>query len=156
MDEVRLNQLLRELPRQEASPAFTAAVLRRLADDAPSPRSQSRPVRRLALAAAAAVALAAGLVAGVHEWTRAAERRQELARLETLETEKRAIEAEIRELRRLARDARPVVYLDSTPTVDLVVDLERLAERRRRERDENVRPAAYAVPAGQPLGETHR
>jgi hypothetical protein len=155
MDEQRLNQLLRELPRHQASPRFTAAVLRRLADDAP----RSRPLRRLTPAAAAAALVAAGLVFGVHEWTRGAERQRELARLEALESEKRALEAEILELRRLARDARPVVYLGSTATVDLVVDLERLAERRSRWREsgnENPRPAAYAVPAGQPMGEPRR
>jgi len=149
MDDERLDQLLRGLPRHDASPRFTAAVLRRLREDAPRPR------RRLALTAATVVTLAVGLVFGAHEHTRAAERQRELARLEALETEKRALETEIRELRRLARDARPVVYLDSTPAVDLVVDLGRLAERRQG-RDENVRPAAYAVPAGQPTGEPHR
>lgn len=124
----RVVRLLRGLPREEASPSFTAAVLRRLEARPARPG----PVRRLALAASAAVVLAAG-VFGVDRYfekrTEERQRREALARLETLESEKQALEREIRSLRRIARDARPVVYLGSTPELDVVVDLNRLASR---------------------------
>lgn len=151
MDDERLTRLLRELPRDDASPHFTAVVLRRLDHHGPRPAFRGPTFRRLALAAGAAAVFAVALF-GVHEATRGAERRRELARLEALEAEKRALEDEIRELSRLARDARPVIYLDSTPAVDLVVDLGRLAARRR---EQQFRPASYTT-AERPQGEPHR
>jgi hypothetical protein len=124
MEGERISRLLRELPRHGAPAYFTAGVLRRLSDE---PRR--RTFRRLA-AAAAAVAVAVG-VFGAHELARERgrerERREALHRLEALEARKAELENEIRSLRRLARDAQPVVYLGSTPSVDVVVDLGRLA-----------------------------
>ncbi len=147
MDEERITRLLGSLPREEPSPHFTAAVLRRLEASAAAPR---RPRLRWAVAACAAVLLAAG-VFGVHrsgERARDRQRQEALVRLEALEAEKRALESELSDLRRLARDARPVVYLGSTPKLDMVVDLNRLA-RRSRAPGGRIQPASLS-PAGSP------
>lgn len=157
MEEELISQRLRELPRHEASPYFTAGVLRRLREG-PRRRPFQRPLRRLAMAAATAATLVVGIF-GAHqlaeERERQQERRQALVRLETLEQQKAQLENEIRSLRRLARDAQPVVYLGSTPRVDVVVDLRRLAQR---SRAAGVRPASFPSQQGiaaQPIGD-HR
>lgn len=129
MDEDKVSRLLRELPRYEASARFTAGVVRRLGE---RPRRRVGAIR-MVFAAAAVVTIAAGLF-GAHELAeergREKERRQALHRLEALEARKLELEHEIRSLRRLARDAQPVVYLGSTPSVDVVVDVGRLAPAR--------------------------
>ncbi len=148
MDEERITRVLGRLPRETASPHFTAAVLRRLGEE---PR---RRPRRLALAACAAVVLAT-VAFGVHQWSeeraREQQRQEALVRLEALEAEKQALEAEISSLRRMARDARPVVYLGSTPNLDMVLDLSRLARRRTQA---GIRPASHDMTT-RPEGE-HR
>ena len=131
MDDQKITRILRDLPREEASPYFTAGVLRRI-------KSEARPApwRRLALAASAAAVLLVSLVGvrGVLEGRRemartVVERQAALERLELLETRKQALEEEIRSLRRMAQEAQGVVYLGSTPNLDVVVDLNRLARR---------------------------
>src|SRR4051812_50036279 len=63
MEDHRLGDLLRELPREQARPGFTARVLHRL--DAPE-RRRWIPIPRLALATALTVvlAVAAGVLCG--------------------------------------------------------------------------------------------
>lgn len=129
MDDPQLSRLLSELPRDEASPYFTAGVLSRIRQRRPVPRAG---LWRLALATTFAAAL---LVSGLglrefrdqhRHWK---ERQEAIARLESLEARKQRLEDEIRTLQRLARDAQPVVYLGSTSNLDVVVDLRRLADR---------------------------
>ena len=151
MDEERISRLLASLPRETASPQFTAGVLERLAD-APRRRRQQRWIA----AACAAVVLLAGTF-GLRWWSeeraRERQRQEALVRLEALEAEKRALEDEISRLRRMARDARPVVYLGSTPNLDMVLDLGRLA-RRRSQAAGGIRPANHDITT-RPQGE-HR
>ena len=162
MDEERITRLLGSLPREQASPHFTAAVLRRIEAGAAPPR----PLRRWAVAACAAVLLAAAGF-GVHQWSeerlRDRQRQEALARLEVLEAEKRALEAEIARLQRQARDAQPVVYLGSTPNLDMVLDFSRLARRRAQTPGGQVRaPGGQVRPANldrrtiRPQGEHRR
>src|SRR6185295_5880151 len=54
MEDHRVSDLLRELPREQARPEFTARVLERL----PSPKRIPRPNARLVLALAAVLAMA--------------------------------------------------------------------------------------------------
>lgn len=130
MDDPRISRLLGELPRHDASPYFTAGVLRRIRQRQPA---RGMGPRRLAIASSA-VALLLISVLGLQEFRQhqrqQKERQEAIARLESLEVRKQVLEDEIRTLQRLARDAQPVVYLGSTSNLDVVVDLRRLASQR--------------------------
>lgn len=125
MNDSRLTEILQSLPRERASGDFTARVRSRV---------EPRPVFGLdpaswptAAAVAALVVLAVGF--GWREWRHSQARAAEVARLEMLLSEKQALEAELLTLRRLASEARPVVYLGGNEEVDLVLDLARFQRR---------------------------
>jgi hypothetical protein len=127
MEDHRLGDLLRELPREHARPGFTARVLHRL--DATERR---RSLPRLALATALAVVLA--ITAGVlvdarRDALEAARTRQALREIRA---EHGRLEREVQEL-----DQPPVVYLGGDENVDLVLDLGRTGGT------EGAKPAAY-------------
>jgi hypothetical protein len=135
MEDHRLGDLLRELPREQARPGFTARVLERLdSSQAPRPR---RPFR-LALAGAAAMAIVTAIVtamgAGVlmdqrAESIQAAEARR---MLQEIRAEHGRLEQEVQEL-----SQPPVVYIGGNEDVDLVLDLGKVS------RSEGATPAAY-------------
>lgn len=130
MDDLRISRLLGELPRHDASPYFTAGVLRRIRQ-----RQSARSKGRWHLAFASSfvvLLLLSGLgLLNIRQHHRQREERQEaMARLESFEARKQVLEDEIRTLQRLARDAQPVIYLGSTSNLDVVVDLRRLASQR--------------------------
>jgi hypothetical protein len=131
MEDHRLGDLLRELPREPARPGFTARVLRRL-DAAPERRPAPGRVPRLALAAALAVlAIAAGWLADA--------RREALAKaraaraLAEIRAEHARLEREVQEL----SQPPAVVYLGGNEDVDLVLDLGKVRG------SEGATPAAY-------------
>jgi anti-sigma factor RsiW len=126
MEDHRLGSLLRELPREQARPGFTARVLERL--DA-APRTTPRWSFRLALAAAtlAAIAIPAGVLTRKHQETGQARQA-----LQELRAEHGRLEQELREI-----SAPPVVYLGGDENVDLVLDLGKVRNA------EAVAPAAY-------------
>ncbi len=131
MEDHRVGDLLRELPREQARPGFTARVLHRL--DAPE-RRRSIPWRvpRLALATALTVVLA--VTAGVL----VKERRDAVAnaRAERALAEIRAEHAQLeREVQDLSQP--PVIYLGGNEDVDLVLDLGKVRG------SEGAKPAAY-------------
>ena len=128
MEDDRLGSLLRELPREQAHPGFTARVLERL--DA-APRNTPRWSFRLALAAAVATLAAVAISAGVltREPRDAGRDRQAL---QELRAEHGRLEQELREI-----SAPPVVYLGGDENVDLVLDLGKIQDPR------VVTPAAY-------------
>jgi len=129
MEDHRLGDLLRELPREQARPGFTARVLHRL--DAPE-RRRWIPIPRLALATALTVVLA--VAAGI----RSDARRDALesARAEQALAEIRAEHARLeREVRDLSQP--PVIYLGGNEDVDLVLDLGKVRG------SEGATPAAY-------------
>jgi type II secretory pathway component PulM len=132
MEDHRLGDLLRELPREHARPGFTARVLKNL--DLPG-RAPRRSLR-LALAGAMAVALAvsAGLLtdwqAGPREAIRTSQARQAL---QELRAEHGRLERELREL------SQPPMYIGGNEDVDLVLDLGQVRE------SEGATPAAYRV-----------
>jgi len=125
MDENRISHLLRALPREEASPHFTAGVLRRLRE----PPRRAAPARWL-VAVATILILAVGF--GAHQGWQWYEQRQTMARIAALRAEQRDLEAELESLEALIAEAHPVVHLGSTRNVDLVVDLSRLSSEHRR------------------------
>ena len=104
-----LRDLLREVPRESASPEFRARVMARL--DAADARIRARRRRAPVLAFAAALLLAAS-TAAVYTWQQRAQARAtsiEQARLEKIELEYRNIEQDFQELQRMVAAAQPVV-----------------------------------------------
>jgi hypothetical protein len=141
-------EILRSLPREDASPAFTAGVLARVRQDEGRRAFCGLTLERAVLAAALVfMALAVGLL--LHQRLDDAERRETLARIEALEAERAALEAELLSLQRDTREAQGLIYLSSTPDVDMVLDMGRLARRRSAG---DIRPAV-AVPNPRPAGE---
>jgi len=128
MEDHRLGDLLRELPREQARPGFTARVLHRL--DAPARR---RSIPRLALATALTVVLAvtAGLLIDARR-DALANARAERA-LAEIRAEHARLEREVQEL----SDPPSVVYLGGNEDVDLVLDLGKVRG------SEGATPAAY-------------
>ncbi len=109
-----LTRALRELPRERASPGFTAQVLARAA----APAARPAVARRWRWAAAALAALAIGvwqLAAAHHE--------RELAqRAERLLAERRRLESELIRLRWLSQ-TEPVLQIAAGEHFEVVVGL---------------------------------
>ncbi|MDX1643948.1 MAG: hypothetical protein R3244_06260 [Thermoanaerobaculia bacterium] len=117
--EHRLRDALRT-DVQPASPGFTRRVMAGL---------EKRPRRHLVASrpAMVAAALTLAVVAGLAAWrgvdTASAPEAGGIAQQELLD-EYRRLEAELDEVRRLADDADPVLYLGGTESFDLLYDLE--------------------------------
>jgi hypothetical protein len=128
MEDHRLGDLLRELPREQARPGFTARVVNRL--DAPEHR---RSIPRLALATVLALVLAvtAGILIDARRDALASARAEKA--LAEIRAEHAQLEREVREL----SDPPPVVYLGGNEDVDLVLDLGKVRG------SEGATPAAY-------------
>lgn len=138
MEDQHVGQLLRELPREQASNGFTARVLNRL--DRPEDRAPARRTPaglRWAVGTAAALLISAGVLL---EWRH---QRQTAALLQDA-TEARQLLDELRaEHKRFSRDLQSlddpsvpeVIYLGGDETMDLVVDLERVRESPPRRRE---------------------
>lgn len=133
----QITDLLRELPREQARPGFTARVLERLdaAPRATAPRATApRFSFRLALATATAVLAAVAISAGVAGVMIRESREANQARqaLQEIRAEHGRLEQELREM-----TEQPVVYLGGDENVDLVLDLGKVRNA------EAVAPAAY-------------
>jgi hypothetical protein len=126
MEDHRLGDLLRELPRETARPGFTARVLRRI--EVPGRRFSPR------LALAGALALTVTVAAGVLVETRrdAIETARAQQALQEIRAEHGRLEREVQELSQPS-----VVYLGGNENVDLVLDLGRIRGT------EGAKPAAY-------------
>lgn len=114
----RLRAALRAEPAR-ASDHFTASVLSRL----DRPRRLRFPLPRLAALAAATLAVAAGLVVWRGDGSASRAEADAAARRQLIE-EYRQIETELHEIRRLADESDPVLYLGGDEKFDLVYDLE--------------------------------
>jgi hypothetical protein len=131
MEDHRLGELLRELPREHARPGFTARVLQRLDAAAPAPW----PSARLMLAAAALVAAVVSTSVLIDRQGPSREA-IEAARAERILQDLRAEHGRLeRELREMSQ--APVVYIGGNENVDLVLDLGKVREA------EGATPAAY-------------
>lgn len=121
MEDHRIGELLRELPRERARTGFTARVVRSLdAPEAGRPALRWRPAAALTAALLAAAALSAGLLERRAESVRAAEARQ---LLEEIRAEHGRLAREVEEI-----SEPPVIYLGGDEDVDFVVDLSRVPE----------------------------
>jgi hypothetical protein len=128
MEDHRLGDLLRELPRERARPGFTARVLNRL--ESPERRPA---IPRLAMAGALAAFLAVGAGVLVDARREAVETAQARQALRQIRAEHLRLEQEVREL-----SARPpVLYLGGNEQVDLVLDLGKV------DGSEGATPVAY-------------
>ena len=131
MEDHRLGDLLRDLPREQARPGFTARVLESL--DAPE-RTRHRHPFRLALAGAAAAAVLTAASIGIlmdrrAESIQAAEAQR---MLQEIRAEHGRLAQELEEL-----SQPPVVYIGGNEDVDLVLDLGKVRG------SEGATPAAY-------------
>ncbi|HEY0510786.1 MAG TPA: hypothetical protein VGH73_02705 [Thermoanaerobaculia bacterium] len=129
MEDHRLGDLLRELPREPARPGFTAGVLRRIA--VPE-RRQRRLSPRVALAGALALTLTVAAGALVEARREAIETARTRQALQDIRAEHGRLEREVEELSQPS-----VVYLGGNENVDLVLDLGKARGT------EGAKPAAY-------------
>jgi len=132
MEDHRLGDLLRDLPREQARPGFTARVLESL--DSPKQARRPRRTFRLALAGAAAAAVLTAVSFGVLMERRAEsiEAAQARQALQEIRAEHGRLEQELEEL-----SQPPVVYIGGNEDVDLVLDLGKVRG------SEGATPAAY-------------
>ena len=128
MAQESIEQLLRSLPKNEASDFFTPRVMahvRAKGNASALPRFR----RAGALAALATVAALAGWM-GVERNQRAEEVR--------MLAEQQHISRELEEIKRLTAELEPVVYVGSTQNYDYFIDLHNIQDEHAR-----VQPAAY-------------
>jgi len=132
MEDHRLGELLRELPREHARANFTARVLERLEGPARAPR----PRPWLVLAAAAAAMAVAVTTGALIERQSASRETIEAAQAQQILQDLRAEHGRLqRELRELSQP--PMVYIGGNEDVDLVLDVGKVREA------EGATPAAY-------------
>ena len=119
---------MRALPRVKASPAFTSDVLRAVGDRQSCLSGQARlPALHWRLAAAFAMVIC---VAALVQF--AVVQQENRARMAALREEQQSIQAELAAVRKIAREAEPVVVLENDRGTRVVVDL-----------DSAVQPASY-------------
>ena len=118
MNDVPIGESMRSLPRTSASPAFTREVMQKLHAE---PRRESARPRPLFWRMAAAFATAACLVAAVQL---VAVQQRHNARTLALEAEQRQLEADLEAVKRIARDAEPVVVLENDQGTRVIVELD--------------------------------
>jgi hypothetical protein len=131
-EDLRLNELLRALPRERADIEFKARVLARLAQDATTlkPRASfwqslwERP-GLVALAACALLALAFGWrEIRLHE-----ERRETLEQIATLRIEYDNLAQRLEAVKREKARIEPVIHLGGSEELELVLDLGSVQEQ---------------------------
>jgi hypothetical protein len=161
MSDPELRQVLRSLPREAASEGFTEEVLARAARLPVPGAAAGEPGRVVSFPRrlpgwpgwlmAAAALLIFGL--GMREWQHRRDVEESMRRIAELRGQYQELASELESLRREAASARPVVYVGGTEQVDLVVDLAKLAEKRKDPQSED--PAARRA-AQEELAELYR
>ncbi|MGH9461679.1 MAG: hypothetical protein ACRD1X_10715 [Vicinamibacteria bacterium] len=126
MKDEDIEKLLRELPRQTASPEFTPRLMGKLEKPPSSPTTAWRGSRSF-IAAAVSLMLLGALVSGLRHWSELRERSEAGQRIEALRNEYEALERELEELRSLAAASQPIVDLGGTENVDVLLDLRAIA-----------------------------
>lgn len=107
---------MRSQPRTSASPAFTRNVMHALRTDA-----ERVPARPLFWRVAAAFAMAAVLVALVNV---AVIQHRQRERTLALREEQQKLEAELEAVKKIARDAEPMVVLENDRGTRVIMDLD--------------------------------
>ena len=127
MNDTQLTELLRALPRTNASPQFSSDVMRAVRNAAPEPR----PAFTWRVAAAFAMALCLVLViqAGLVQHAK-----DKQARLEAMRAEQHRIESELAAVKQQTYE--PVVVLEHTDGTRVVVD--------QTPKDPAIVPASYS------------
>lgn len=134
MQDQELRELLDDLPRARASADFTGRTIKRLRAEKRRPRTWRKPILVVA-GCTLLFACAVPIWMHVSELNRRAQASSELA---ALRSEHAQLAAEINTLRQPANRPLPVLYLGSTDSVDYVLDLRQLAQRRASPDDQNV------------------
>lgn len=114
MNHEELSELLRSLPRQPASTGFTTRVVAKARD-----RRIRRPQWKFVTATMVVVVVVLS-IAGVR-----ISERNERARLNELRQEQAEIRKELNQLKEISRDAEPVVYIGTSGSYDVVMDVSR-------------------------------
>jgi len=125
------------LPREQASPGFTAAVLERAA--ALQTPSADLGWSRSTLMLAASLVLVTVVTAGVLE--RAHQKQELRGRVDALKSEHELLQHELEALKRSAAEEPAVVYLGGDENVDVVLTLDPQGQP---QRAPGLRPAAPA------------
>ena len=112
MNDTRLGDLMRSLPRTSASPAFTRKVMLAL------PRDEKQ--RPLFWRLAAAFAMAAVVVALVNVAVLQHRQQRTLA----LRAEQQKLEAELEAVKKIARETEPMVVLENDQGTRVIIDLD--------------------------------
>ena len=116
MNDTRLGDLMRSIPRTSASPAFTRDVMRAVRRD--GGRASARPlVWRLGAAFAMAVCLVALVNVAVMQHI---QRQRTIA----LRAEQEKLEAELEDVKRIASEAEPKVVLENDRGTRVIMDLD--------------------------------
>ena len=114
MNLERLNELLRSLPREEASEHFTQDVMRRTRPV----RASSRTPGRMILAWTTTVVI---LITGATGALVMRQREQD--HLESIRAEQQKLKRELEELKRISEGISPVLRIDGSDGVEYVLDL---------------------------------
>lgn len=119
MNETKLRDSMRVLPREKASPAFTSEVLRAIRRE----EAAREEVRRVPFAwrLAAGFAMAVCIVAIVQLAVLQHQRREHIAELRA---EQQKIEAELQAVKEIAKDAEPMVVLENDSGTRVIMDLD--------------------------------
>ncbi|HEX9726714.1 MAG TPA: hypothetical protein VGC53_20720 [Vicinamibacteria bacterium] len=142
MKDEDIEKLLRELPRQKASPDFTPRLLGKLEKPPSSPTTAGLGARSL-IAAAASLMLLVALTSGLRYWSELRERSESARRVEALRDEYEALERELEELRSLAAASQPVVDLGGTEDLDILLDLRAITAGTGRDGQAQHQPVEY-------------
>lgn len=127
-----MGDFLRTLPRTRASDGFTGRVLSRVDERVAEAQSRAGAARRrrIALAAAVVVGIAASVWFGYERRVGPFAGGPTAARVEQMRNEYREIQGEVQKLRELADELSPMLELGGNDELGFVFDLRELDERR--------------------------
>jgi len=131
----QLTELLESIPPVAPSDDFTAKLLDRVASRTPE-RFRGHLRRRMAAAAVLIAVLGVAVVGGLLHARRTVP--AETASMTELNNQRRQLEAELSQLRRLASETAPVAFVAGDEHVDLVLDLRHLDDA-----SATTKPALY-------------